>query len=163
MARPGEEGKLDASGTSHSGNANVAEICNQVLMMLSHEIFDPEFGKRVLIDQAFIVGGGEITKQALNWARQRTRRLAATVNQLHGPQRHWAFRAARRRSAPISVWRSDRASFSAGRPHCRGASAVTSGRYGKGCCRGGDLLIEDGRGGRRVRDLVAGTRRNCQC
>jgi hypothetical protein len=88
MARPGEEGKLDASGTSHSGNANVAEICNQVLMMLSHEIFDPEFGKRVLIDQAFIVAGGEITKQALNWARQRTRRLAATVDQLHGPQRH---------------------------------------------------------------------------
>jgi hypothetical protein len=33
MARPGEEGKLDASGTSHSGNANVAEICNQVLMI----------------------------------------------------------------------------------------------------------------------------------
>lgn len=57
-------------------------------MMLSHEIFDPEFGKRVLIDQAFIVAGGEITKQALNWARQRTRRLAATVDQLHGPQRH---------------------------------------------------------------------------
>jgi hypothetical protein len=57
---------------SHSGNANVAEICNQVLMMLSHEIFDPEFGERVLIDQAFIVAGGEITKQALNWARQRT-------------------------------------------------------------------------------------------
>ena len=88
MARPGEEGKLDASGTSHSGNANVAEIYNQVLMMLSHEIFDPEFGKRVLIDQAFIVAGGEITKQALNWARQRTRRLAATVDHLHGPQRH---------------------------------------------------------------------------
>jgi hypothetical protein len=40
---------------SHSGNANVAEICNQVLMMLSHEIFDPEFGERVLIDQAFRV------------------------------------------------------------------------------------------------------------
>lgn len=57
MARPGEEGKLDASGTSHSGNANVAGICNQMLMMLSHEIFDPEFGKRVLIDQAFIVAG----------------------------------------------------------------------------------------------------------
>jgi hypothetical protein len=30
MARPGEEGKLDASGTSHSGNANVAETYNQV-------------------------------------------------------------------------------------------------------------------------------------
>jgi hypothetical protein len=38
-----------------------------------------------------------------------------------------------------------------------------AGGYGKGCCREGDLLIEDGRGGQRVRDLVAGTRRNCQC
>jgi hypothetical protein len=36
-------------------------------MMLSHEIFDPEFGKRVLVDHAFIVAGGEITKQARNW------------------------------------------------------------------------------------------------
>jgi len=66
VARPGEEGKPDASGTSHSGNANVSEIYNQVLMKLSHEIFDPEFGKQVLIDQAFIVAGGEITNQALN-------------------------------------------------------------------------------------------------
>jgi hypothetical protein len=36
-------------------------------MMLSHEIFDPEFGERVLVDHAFIVAGGEITKQARNW------------------------------------------------------------------------------------------------
>jgi hypothetical protein len=57
-------------------------------MMLSHEILDPERGKRVLIDQAFIVASGEITKQALNRPRHRTRRLAATVDHLHGPQRH---------------------------------------------------------------------------
>lgn len=62
-----KKGKLDASGISHTGNANIAEIYNQVLMMLSHEIFDPEFGKRVLVDHAFIVAGGEITKQARNW------------------------------------------------------------------------------------------------
>ncbi|MEV7010727.1 hypothetical protein [Streptosporangium sp. NPDC051022] len=62
-----KKGKLDASGTSRAGNANVAEIYNQVLMMLGHEIFDPEFGKRVLVDHAFIVAGGEITKQARNW------------------------------------------------------------------------------------------------
>lgn len=62
-----KKGKLDASGTSRAGNANVAEIFNQVLMMLSHEIFDPEIGKRVLVDHAFIVAGGEITKQARNW------------------------------------------------------------------------------------------------
>jgi hypothetical protein len=62
-----KKGKLDASGMSKGGNANVAEICNQVLMMLKHEIFDPEIGKRVLVDHAYIVAGGEITKQARNW------------------------------------------------------------------------------------------------
>ena len=30
-------------------------------------IFDPEIGKRVLVDHAFIVAGGEITKAARNW------------------------------------------------------------------------------------------------
>lgn len=59
--------KLDASGMTKSGNANIAEIYNQVVMMLGHEVFDPEIGKRVLVDHAFIVAGGEITKQARNW------------------------------------------------------------------------------------------------
>src|SRR5713101_1677911 len=36
-------------------------------MMLGHEIFDPETNRRVLVDHAFIVAGGEITKQAKNW------------------------------------------------------------------------------------------------
>lgn len=36
-------------------------------MMLGHEIFDPEIGKRALVDHAFIVAGGEITKAARNW------------------------------------------------------------------------------------------------
>ncbi|MAT52111.1 MAG: hypothetical protein CMK32_13115, partial [Porticoccaceae bacterium] len=31
------------------------------------EIFDPETSRRVLVDHAFIVTGGEITKQARNW------------------------------------------------------------------------------------------------
>lgn len=59
--------KLDAAGTSRAGNANVAEILNQVTMMLSHEIFDPEINRRALVDHAFIVAGGEITKAARNW------------------------------------------------------------------------------------------------
>lgn len=41
-----KKGGLDASGVS---TANVAEIHNQVLMMLGHEIFDPEIGQRVLV------------------------------------------------------------------------------------------------------------------
>jgi hypothetical protein len=62
-----KKGKLDASGVSKAANANVAEIHNQTTMMLGHEIFDPEIGKRVLVDHAFIVAGGGITKAARNW------------------------------------------------------------------------------------------------
>ncbi len=62
-----KKGKLDASGATRARNANVAEIHNQALMMLAHEIFDPETNKRVLVDHAFIVAGGEITKAARNW------------------------------------------------------------------------------------------------
>jgi hypothetical protein len=62
-----KKGKLDASGVSKAPNSNVAEIYNQVLMMLGHEIFDPEVSRRVLVDHAFIVAGGEITKAAQNW------------------------------------------------------------------------------------------------
>jgi hypothetical protein len=63
--------KLDASGVTKTGHANIAEIHAQVTMMLGHEIFDPEIGKRVLVDHAFIVSGGEITKAARNWLGNR--------------------------------------------------------------------------------------------
>lgn len=66
-----KKGKLDAAGKSKKSNSNIAEIHNQVLMMLGHEIFDPETSKRVLVDHAFIVAGGEITKQAKNWLGQK--------------------------------------------------------------------------------------------
>lgn len=62
-----KKGKIDSSGVTKVGSANVAEIHNQVMMMLGHEIFDPEIGKRVLVDHAFIVAAGEITKAARNW------------------------------------------------------------------------------------------------
>lgn len=62
-----KKGKIDASGSTPAGQANVAEILNQAMMMLGHEVFDPEIGKRVLVDHAFIVAGGEITKAARNW------------------------------------------------------------------------------------------------
>ena len=62
-----KKGKLDASGATRGSNANIAEIHNQILMMLGHELFDPETSKKVLVDHAFIVAGGEITKQARNW------------------------------------------------------------------------------------------------
>lgn len=62
-----KKGKLDSAGITKGSNSNIAEIHNQVLMMLGHEIFDPETNRRVLVDHAFIVAGGEITKQAKNW------------------------------------------------------------------------------------------------
>jgi hypothetical protein len=62
-----KKGKLDTAGATRGTNENVAEIHNQILMMLGHELFDPEIGKRVLVDHAFIVAGGEITKAAKNW------------------------------------------------------------------------------------------------
>ena len=62
-----KKGKLDSSGVTKGANANIAEIYNQVLMMLGHEIFDPETSRKVLVDHAFIVAGGEITKAARNW------------------------------------------------------------------------------------------------
>ena len=40
-------------------------------MMLGHEIFDPDINKKTLVDHAFIVAGGEITKQAKHWLGER--------------------------------------------------------------------------------------------
>ena len=62
-----KKGKLDSAGAGKEGSSNVAEIHNQVTMMLGHEIFDPELNRRVLVDHAFIVAGGVITKAARNW------------------------------------------------------------------------------------------------
>lgn len=62
-----KKGELDTSGVTKTGNANMAEIHNQALMMLAHEIFDPETNRRVLVDHAFIVAGREITKAGRNW------------------------------------------------------------------------------------------------
>lgn len=62
-----KKGKLDASGKSAGSNTNIAEIHNQLCMMLGHEIFDPETSRKALVDHAIIIAGGEITKQAKNW------------------------------------------------------------------------------------------------
>jgi hypothetical protein len=62
-----KKGKIDASGVTKSGHVGIGEIHHQALMMLAHQIFDPETNKRVLVDHAFIVAGGQITKAARNW------------------------------------------------------------------------------------------------
>lgn len=66
-----KKGKLDSAGMTKGSNANVAEIYQQALMMIGHEVFDPELNRKVLIDHAYIVAGGEITKQARNWIGQK--------------------------------------------------------------------------------------------
>jgi hypothetical protein len=63
----GKKREIDSSGITKEDNKNVAEIHNQALMMLGHVIFDPETNRNVLVDHAFIVSGGVITKQARNW------------------------------------------------------------------------------------------------
>ena len=62
-----KRGKIDAAASGKYSSHNVAALHNQALMMLGHEIFDPETNKRVLVDHAFIVASGVITKQAKNW------------------------------------------------------------------------------------------------
>jgi hypothetical protein len=66
-----KKAKLDSAAVGKGGSSNIGEILNQVTMMLGHEIFDPEVNRRVLVDHAFIVSGGEITKQAKNWLGER--------------------------------------------------------------------------------------------
>jgi hypothetical protein len=54
-------------GFWHStGNANIAEVHQQVLTMRGHEIFEPEIGKRILAGHASNGAGGEITKATRN-------------------------------------------------------------------------------------------------
>lgn len=60
-----KRGKIDSA--ARTKNENVAEIHNQILMMLGHEIFDPDINKKVLVDHAYIVAGGKITNQAKHW------------------------------------------------------------------------------------------------
>jgi hypothetical protein len=67
LLRPsGQEGQARWIGTDPRGKRQ-AEIHHQALMILAHEIFDPETSRRVLVDHAIIVAGGEITKAARAW------------------------------------------------------------------------------------------------
>jgi len=60
-----KRGKLDAAGRSKG--ENIAEVVNQLRMMLSHPVWDPETNKKHLLDHVFIACAGEITKQAKAW------------------------------------------------------------------------------------------------
>ena len=49
-----KKGKLDAAGAPRLGGSNIAEILNQISMMIGHEIFDPEVSRKVLVGHVFI-------------------------------------------------------------------------------------------------------------
>jgi hypothetical protein len=57
--------KLDVKGDSI--NTNAATVLNQVRMAVDHPLFDPDTGRKVLIDHVFVISAGEITRAARNW------------------------------------------------------------------------------------------------
>ncbi len=59
-----KKGKIDATAKSET---NVAEILNQINMMLDYPILDTLSNRKQLLDHVYIIAGGEITKQARNW------------------------------------------------------------------------------------------------
>ena len=74
-----KKGKLDSAGMSKGGVKQYRRDTESGTMMLGHEIFDPELNRRVLVDHAFIVAGGEITKQARNWLGEQAGRDEAVA------------------------------------------------------------------------------------
>ncbi len=57
--------KLDAKGSS--GSTNAATVLNQIRMAVEHPIFDPDIGRKVLVDHVFVISAGEITRAAQAW------------------------------------------------------------------------------------------------
>lgn len=57
--------KLDAKGVS--GDTNMATVLNQVRMAIDHPVFDPDSGRKVLIDHVYVISAAEITRAARAW------------------------------------------------------------------------------------------------
>ena len=57
--------KLDAKGAS--GGTNMATVLNQVRMAIDHPVFDPDTGRKVLIDHVYVISAAEITRAARSW------------------------------------------------------------------------------------------------
>lgn len=62
-----KKGRIDTAGATKPGSANVAELHNQITMMLGYAIFDHDIGETVIVDHAVIVAGGLVTSAARNW------------------------------------------------------------------------------------------------
>jgi hypothetical protein len=57
--------KIDSNNAS--GQKNVASVLQQARMAIGHPIFDPEMGRKVLLDHLFLISAAEITKPARAW------------------------------------------------------------------------------------------------
>jgi hypothetical protein len=57
--------KLDVRGAS--ADTNTATVLSQVRMAIDHPVFDPDTGRKVLVDHVFVITAGEITRAARNW------------------------------------------------------------------------------------------------
>jgi hypothetical protein len=54
------EDKIDSNNAS--GQKNVSNVLAQVRMAIDHPIFDPEMGRKVLLDRLFPISASEITR-----------------------------------------------------------------------------------------------------
>jgi hypothetical protein len=57
--------KIDSNNAS--GQKNVSNVLAQARMAIDHPVFDPEMGRKVLLDHLFLISAGEITKAARTW------------------------------------------------------------------------------------------------
>lgn len=96
-----KKGELDSSGVTKTGNANIAEIHNQVLMMLAHEIFDPNtIGGSWSTTRSSSPAARSPSRPATGWATLST---PPNADHVHRPRRH---RRPQRRHQPATTCRS---------------------------------------------------------
>ena len=84
----GQTRQIDAAAKTK--NENIAQIHNQITMMLGHELFDPDINKKILVDHAFIVAGGEINEAGKNTGWVNALMHLREDRYIHGPIRNFA-------------------------------------------------------------------------
>ena len=57
--------KIDSNNAS--AHKNVSNVLAQARMAIDHPIFDPEVGRKVLLDHLFLISAADITKAARTW------------------------------------------------------------------------------------------------
>lgn len=86
MVRVVHDAQMFSNGSSTEGPMNPSPSFRGY--PAPHEIFDPESSRRVLVDHAFIVAGGEITKAARSWLGNALDASRRSQSLFMGPRRH---------------------------------------------------------------------------